>query len=70
VAVLVLINKVLSVLEISERFPSSIVKWITFPQDKVLKLMVEVTFVKYSFDFVLGFLRVLNLNWWRWCGGA
>ena len=63
VAVLVLVDKVLSVLEISKGFPSSIVKWIAFPQNEVLNLMVKAALVEYSFDFILWLLRVLDLNW-------
>ena len=70
VAVLILVDEVLSVLEISEGFPSSIVKWIAFPQNEVLNLSVKAALVKYGFDFVLWLLRVLDLNRWRWCNGA
>jgi len=70
VAVLVLVDEVLSVLEISEGFPSSIMKWIAFPQHKVLNLTVKAALVKYGFDFVLWLLRVLHLDWWRWCNGT
>ena len=65
VAVLVLVDEVLSVLEISEGFPSSIVKWIAFPQNEVLNLTVKAALVEYSFNFILWLLRVLNLNRWR-----
>ncbi len=59
---LILVDKVLSILEISNRFPCSIVEWIAFPQNKVLNLTVKAAFVKYSFNFILWILRVLNLN--------
>jgi hypothetical protein len=65
VAVLVLVDEVLSVLEISEGFPSSIVKWIAFPQNEVLNLTVKAALVEYSFNFILWLLRVLDLNRWR-----
>ena len=67
---LVLVDEVLSVLEISEGFPSSIVKWIAFPQNEVLNLTVKAALVEYSFNLILWLLRVLDLNRWQWCNGA